>query len=179
MTELRNLIWLFPVLFLFHDLEEIFFLMPWVRKNHAAIIARFPQLPTQIINQVSSVSSTAFALGVLEELILILLICFFAFQYGWYALWSGGVLAFTFHLLVHLAQVVIYKEYIPVVITSLLCLPVCAIMIAAIIHTVKSADIWIYSSFVTLAMGLNLWLIHIGMAAFDRQKLRGSDTTLP
>lgn len=40
----RQLIWLFPVFFILHDMEEVFTMVPWM-EQHPALMARLPFAP--------------------------------------------------------------------------------------------------------------------------------------
>lgn len=130
MVSMRNLqevymelyIWLFPILFIFHDIEEIGF-ETWLKKNKTMLGERFPF----VIKCYDHYSTEGIAFAVMEEFILCLIICIIASitnnKYV-YLLWLGSFIAYSLHLIVHLIQFFVIRNYIPAVITSIICLPI-------------------------------------------------------
>lgn len=47
--DVQTLIWLFPIIFILHDFEEIIMIEKWMKTNSGAI---FEKLPTKIANRV-------------------------------------------------------------------------------------------------------------------------------
>ena len=154
-------IWLLPLLFVFHDFEEIIGMKAWVARNGADISKRFPPF-TFIFNNLTS--TAGFALAVAEEFVLLLIICSLTFT-GiriFNLLWLGTFIAFTLHLVVHIGQAVVIRKYIPAHATSILVLPV---SVWIIIDCFKTADfspieIIVYSLGATVAVAANLFLAH-------------------
>lgn len=68
---MESYIWLFPLLFIFHDMEEIIGLIPWYQKNKKLLEKRFPK----ICKVYADVSTEGFAFAVLEELVLCIVVC--------------------------------------------------------------------------------------------------------
>jgi hypothetical protein len=60
------LVTLFPLIFMFHDFEEIIFMKSWLVKNSDYLQNRFPVFSKQIL-KLNGISTSAFALGVAEE----------------------------------------------------------------------------------------------------------------
>lgn len=60
-------IWLFPILFIFHDFEEIIFMRAWINKNRSFLRGRFPVLAPKMFAHFDPITTSAFALGVAEE----------------------------------------------------------------------------------------------------------------
>lgn len=174
MTEITTLLWFLPLLFIFHDFEEIIFIQPWLRKNGAHLSSRFPALSARFLGQTASLTTSAFALGVAEEFLIICAITITAYMTGWYYLWLGTFIAFTIHLVIHIGQAVIFKGYVPSLITSILCLPVCTVIIVNFIASTQASlpYVALFSSIAFILMLLNLALIHKAMARFDRWVIR-------
>ncbi len=118
-------IWLFPVIFIFHDMEEVIGIENWLHENYSTIVRRFPPAD-RILKAYSGVTTAGFALAVYEELLVLIGVSLLAdltecrFILG---LWFGGLIGFTFHLVIHLAQAVYIRRYIPALITSIIALP--------------------------------------------------------
>ena len=157
---MNQYLWLFPILFVFHDFEEIIGCRLFVTKNGAAITQRFPKIAFIFNN----FSTEGFALAVTEELVLLLIICGLTFTgiRAFNLLWLGTFIAFTLHLVVHIGQAIVIRKYIPALATSILVLPVSLWLIADCIKVsdFSPIEIIIYSLAATVAVGANLLLAH-------------------
>ncbi len=80
-------IWLFPLLFIFHDMEEIIGFIPWLNHNQKFLKEKYPK----IIRQYEQTSSEGFALAVFEELLLCISLCLISIFTNWYGLWLGAI----------------------------------------------------------------------------------------
>ncbi|MCB2360887.1 HXXEE domain-containing protein [Clostridium estertheticum] len=74
MSNIQVIIWLFPLLFIFHDLEEIIFMQAWISKNRLYLCERFPILSKKLLPHFDNITTSSFAFGVAEEFILISII---------------------------------------------------------------------------------------------------------
>ena len=63
---MKEYVWLFPIIFMFHDMEEIIGFKFFLRQNEAELKQRFPL----ILRRYKNFSTEGFALAVYEELIL-------------------------------------------------------------------------------------------------------------
>ncbi len=116
---------LLPIVFMVHDFEELIMFEPWLRKNRAEIARRFPPIDRVLGAHHDRLSPAGFAVAVSHEFILIAGITVAALATGVYGLWFGAFAAFALHLLVHIGQWLVYRKYVPCVITSVLALPYC------------------------------------------------------
>ncbi|MDO4462147.1 MAG: HXXEE domain-containing protein [Bacteroidia bacterium] len=114
----------FPLAFIIHDLEEMLFQHRWLVAHRESLSRRFPRMRF-VIEHLSGLSTKAFAVAVLEELVVLLLATAYVLVGGRYAveIWSALFIAFSVHLLVHLGQGLLVSGYVPGVITSILMLP--------------------------------------------------------
>lgn len=110
-----SIIWLLPLVFMLHDFEEIIFVEWWVNKNKVMLLKRFPR----VAKTYSELSTAAFALAVSEEFIILLFITLAAVIFKWYYLWFGALIGFAAHLVVHLVQWMVFKKYIPAIVTTI------------------------------------------------------------
>lgn len=168
MNDIQVLIWLFPLLFMFHDFEEIIFMRAWVSKNKSDFYERFPVLSKKLLPHFGNMTTSAFALGVAEEFILISIITVVSYMTNWYGLWIGSFIVFTLHLLIHCFQALIVKKYIPCIVTSVICMPICIYMIMKIIQIFALNTIILYSILFFIIMVINLGFIHKFMAKFSK-----------
>lgn len=161
---MKEIIWLFPVIFMFHEMEEIIGFRFWLRENKAMLCEKYPK----IAKEYEYHSTEGFALAVFEEYILCLLISAVAVCSGWYGLWFGGFIAYGIHLIIHIGQLIVIRKYIPVLATSLLTLPISVYFIIKsngyLMYSVS--QIIIYSIIGMVVIGSNLKLIHILMNKF-------------
>lgn len=166
------LIWLFPILFIFHDFEEIIFMQVWISKNKNYLCDRFPKVCKKLLPHFENITTSSFALGVAEEFIIISIITVISYAMSWYDLWIGLFIAFTFHLLIHCFQAVILRKYVPAIVTSIICLPICIYMIKQIIQVFRLNTIILYSIFGFIIMVINLCVIHKIMGIFSKWLVR-------
>lgn len=168
MKDIEILIWLFPILFIFHDFEEIIFMQGWIGRNKAYMQKRFPRLAKRMLPHFESITTSSFALGVAEEFVLISIITMVSYLTNWYALWIGLFMAFSLHLVMHCIQAVVLRGYVPAVITSLICLPACFYILNNTVQLYNLDTLIQFSILGVLLMIANLAVIHKGMNSFSR-----------
>jgi len=168
MNNIQVIIWLFPILFIFHDFEEIIFMQPWISKNREYLSERFPTLSKKLLPHFDNITTSSFALGVAEEFILISIITVISYVMNWYSLWAGLFIAFTLHLVVHCFQTLIVRKYVPAIVTSIICLPICFYIIKHIVKLLTLDTVVLYSIFGFIIMVINLGVIHKFIDVFSR-----------
>lgn len=156
------LLWSLPVMFALHDAEEVLFLPSWLSRNRELLARRFPRLSCRLLPHFAGITPMAFAAMAAEELALLLAVTVYAAVTHDYYPWLALLLAFTVHLLVHIAQWVAVGRYLPVVATSLLCLAGCGWGL----HTIADSRLFTLREFVCCGVAgcavaaANLWLLH-------------------
>lgn len=80
---MHTYIWLFPLLFIFHDMEEIIGIIPWLHRNHKFLSEKYPAITRAIMKQYGQASTEGFALAVFEELLLCILLCLISLVIDW------------------------------------------------------------------------------------------------
>ena len=129
--SMREYLLLLPIIFIFHDMEEIVGI-EWFYSNNAWLFERYPK----ILNTYKGMTHMGFSAAVYEEFIPFFGVSLFAYYFPGqvvFALWYGIFLALAGHFVIHIGQALAIRKYIPCVITSLICLPV------SIVILVKSA----------------------------------------
>ncbi|MGM9694406.1 MAG: HXXEE domain-containing protein [Alloprevotella sp.] len=113
-----------PVAFLLHDAEEVAVQHRWMVKHGEELQERFPRF-RPLLCHLQRLDTKAFALAALEEFAVLLCAtaCVLADAPFALELWAALFLAFSLHLLLHLAQAVAVRGYVPGLVTSLLLLP--------------------------------------------------------
>ena len=168
MDDMKLIIWLFPILFIFHDFEEIIFIQSWIHKNKRYLVDKFPMLSKKLLPHFESITTSSFALGVAEEFVLISIITIASYVMNWYGLWVGLFIAFALHLVIHCFQTLIVRKYVPAIVTSVICLPICIYIIKHIIQLFPFGTVVLYSILGFIIMLVNLGIIHKGMNSFSK-----------
>ena len=118
-----TLIWLFPLAFLLHDLEELLLFESWSKKNAGLIMERVrPRVPAFLEKQLGTVlnkSTRQFAIPIALIFILTCVSSFLAVQFGQYAFFLMAASLFFMHAFMHIGQAILMRKYIPALITSL------------------------------------------------------------
>lgn len=114
----HTLIWLFPVVFMFHDFEEIVFWERWLNKHGHEIQRRLPAFMAKRVGAIVEKSTAQAVFPISLIFSLTALSSFLATEYQIYGplLFAGGL--FFVHGFVHVGQAVALKRYVPAVITS-------------------------------------------------------------
>lgn len=156
-------LWMFPLLFIFHDMEEIIGLVPWIHLNETLMVQKAPA----ILKIHKGITTEGFALAVFEEFIIVLsitLLAYFSQSRALELVWLGGFVAFALHLLLHIGQSILLRKYIPALITSILCFPISAYLITDIVHLwrVSTSEFFLFSlvgsGIVVINLLFALWL---------------------
>ena len=168
--KIETLCWLFPVVFIIHDFEEIIMMRPWISKNSQMLKKRFPVLYPKFISKAGKLSTSSFALVVLEEFILLVIITYITVEYGFYSMWTGLLMAFFLHLIIHLIQSLVVRIYTPFIITSMLASGYCIFAIISLQKTQlvdwKQTLYWTVFFFITLVA--NLLFVHKMAGRFEK-----------
>lgn len=148
---------LFPLWFMFHEMEEIIFFRHWVNKNGVRIQSRYPRISRPLLH-FGKVATATFSIAVFEELLLVGIAIYVAIFQQMHCIWVILIGAFTIHLLFHLIGAIILGRYTPGSFTALLSLPYC---IYAVIHfgnLFTPIQILFWTFVGLLFSGINLWI---------------------
>ena len=121
MRILFTMIWLFPILFILHDFEEILMITAWQEKNKQYIASR----PGKFIPYNFKGSTSSIAFGVAIEFLIISALTIISYLSNSFIGWFGLFTAFVIHLVLHIIMCINFKRYVPGVLTSILFLPIC------------------------------------------------------
>lgn len=137
--DFQTLIWLFPIMFVFHDLEEIIMLERWLNKNSDKVYNKLPKkIADRVINHFS-MSTAQFSVAVLIIFLFVSSSTYLANQYmnsgplGNIYLFTIMITIFFLHTFTHIGQSIILKSITPGVITSIfIVLPYSVILFRAL-----------------------------------------------
>ena len=102
---------LFPSLFMLHELEEIVWMPSFVKKISA-------QFPDNLI--LSYYTPFAFNAIVLEQFLILLLSLFLSYWFNNYTIYATIVIAYIYHVFGHLIQTIVLRNYVPGLLTGIL-----------------------------------------------------------
>jgi hypothetical protein len=114
--------------FIAHEVEEILTQRDWVLKNAATLKQRFPKL-AKVFDHLLTLDTKAFAFAVIEEAIVIVLAINLSIRMDWFLFLFGIFFAYTLHLLVHIIQGIIFRGYVPGLVTTCIFFPFYAYII--------------------------------------------------
>lgn len=140
-----------------HEMEEIIGAGIWLDRNKD-IVRRYNRLSALYQN----FSSEGFSAAVLEEYLLCIMVTGASIYFDVYIVWIGAFIAFSLHLLVHIIQSMVIKRYIPALASSVILLPISAILICKAIYAFEYAFLGVAISSVicTILAALNLIFAH-------------------
>ena len=124
---MREYLLLLPIIFIFHDMEEIVGFGWFFRKN-MWLFDKYPRVTAMY----RDTSEMAWKIGVYEEFVPFFGVSLWAYYFPSeviYAVWFGFFLDLTAHFIVHILFSVVIKKYIPSLITSIICLPVSVLIL--------------------------------------------------
>lgn len=124
---MREYLLLLPIIFIFHDMEEIIG-FGWFFKNNPFVFERFPK----VTNTYRGFTYMGFASAVYEEFIPFFGVSLLAYYFPGkvlYGLWFGIFMALAGHFFIHIGHTIYIRKYIPSFITSVICLPVSIIIL--------------------------------------------------
>jgi len=160
--DLKFLIAIFPVVFMFHDFEEIVFFKFWLTKNKEALRDRFPRIAEYALPHLEKLSTAALSLAVAEDFILLSIVTYASIWWDHYLVWFAIFMAFSIHLILHCIQWIIFRRYIPGIVTSLLSLPYCVytFFCFSLADIMNAAQMVLWTIVGLVMMILNLFLAH-------------------
>lgn len=171
---MNDYFWIFPLIFIFHDMEEVIGLRLWIEKNKSLIAERFPR----ILKTYQDFSTEGFAAAVYEELILCILIslfCVITQNSIIHDIWLGAFIGCTIHFAIHILQTCILRMYIPATITSIICLPVSVFIILKCLGQIGNLSVatacWIIAGMIVT--GINLIFAQKLIGCFTRLASKG------
>jgi magnesium-transporting ATPase (P-type) len=123
--NVQTLIWLFPIAFVLHDLEEIIMVERWMYKNRHVIYDKLPKKIADKVIKQFSMSTAQFSVAVFVIFIFVSSSTYMASQYindgplGNMYFFTIMLLIFFIHVFIHVGQSIILRSITPGVITSI------------------------------------------------------------
>lgn len=165
MNSLSTIAWLFPIIFMIHDFEEIIFIESWKRKYKTELGAFKGKAPFSDFK-----STPSFSCAVAEEFFIFSVITLISCLTNNYIVWFAFYFACIFHFVIHIVLCIRFHHYVPGITTSILLLPVG-------VYTLYNGSLLMQSSIQVLIacavigtalLLLNLKLLHKLMPTFEK-----------
>ncbi len=116
----ETVMWLLPVMFMFHDFEEIIMMNAWGRRYAALLDERMPAGLRKLSRSTLNLSTAGFAFAVMLIFLSLSAATYACVDGGFLTVWTGMLVVYFVHLVIHLLQGLYLKKYVPAVITSIL-----------------------------------------------------------
>ena len=134
---------LFPSLFMLHELEEIIWMPSFVKK----LSAQFPD------NRIPSCYTPfAFNAIVLEQFLILMTSLYLSYQFNNYSIYASIIIAYIYHVFGHLIQTIVLRKYVPGLLTGSLT----SLFSIAFLKIEISVKLYGYSFLTLLVIVLNL-----------------------
>lgn len=117
-------VWMLPILFILHDFEEMIFMPLWKKRYYQKLLT----FKKPFFGSVTQ--GSAFAVGVLEEFIILVFISGFCQITHNSLLYLSFVIAYTAHFIIHYIMCLQFRGYVPGVVTVTLELPMVLMIIS-------------------------------------------------
>ncbi|MGO4886187.1 HXXEE domain-containing protein [Anaerobacillus sp. MEB173] len=152
--DVETLIWLFPIMFVLHDFEEIIMIEKWIKRNSSVIYEKVPRKVADRVIKQFSMSTAQFSVAVLVIFVFVSSSTYMASQYISHAplgninFFTVVLLIFFLHAFTHIGQSIFLRSITPGVITSIvIILPYSTILFNSLI---KNQVITWYTIYVSL-----------------------------
>ena len=140
---LTQFYFLFPALFMLHELEELIWMPSFVKK----LSAQFPDL-----RFLSYYTPFTFNAIVLEQFLILLLSLFLSYQFSNYTIYASIVIAYIYHVVGHLIQTFVIRKYVPGLLTGIFT----SLFSITFLKIESSVKLYGYSFMTLLVIVLNL-----------------------
>lgn len=161
--KIEQMAWLFPMLFMIHDFEEIILIKQWKRKQG------YNELKIKPYKDFRSTAS--FSMAVAQEFILFCLVTYFSVLFNRYFIWFGMFSAVVIHFVIHGVISMGIRRYHPGLITSVLLLPAGIYLMWKSIVDLEYPALTIAASILigVILLLVNLKILHKLMPVFERR----------
>lgn len=153
---LTQFYFLFPALFMLHELEEIIWVPSFIKK----LSAQFPD-----IRFLSYYTPLTFNAIVMEQLLLLMITLYLSYQSNNYTIYTTIVIAYIYHVFGHLIQTIVIRKYVPGLLTGIFT------SLFSLYFLKNKIPIRLYGySFITLALiFINLGLSFVVLSKMSRR----------
>lgn len=123
MNNMNFIVWMFPVIFMIHDFEEIILAEVWSIRYRKEINTIWPKRQPFGLKYIDSYYTPSFSIAVEVEFLIFSLISILSIIFQNYFLWYSTFLGLILHMIfIHILVCIWFKNYVPGVITSIILL---------------------------------------------------------
>ena len=142
--NIQTLMMLFPVVFMFHDFEELCFLESWIRKNADYLRNTFIGKNWLTLE---GYSTSAIGIGIMMMFLFVSATSILSVMFNLYALFFAAMIVFAIHNLFHIVQPILLRRYIPAMGSAIITLPYPLYVLRSMSHLnlFTGRDIFIFS----------------------------------
>ncbi|GAX88528.1 hypothetical protein EFBL_0137 [Effusibacillus lacus] len=116
--DLKTVVWLFPVVFMFHDLEEIITVEGWGRRNRHKLNRLLSARLATNFEKILNMTTAQFAVAVTVILVFVSSSTFLAANEGSYLFFVTCITVAFLHVFTHAGQSLLLGAYTPGVVTA-------------------------------------------------------------
>ncbi|MFT4415477.1 HXXEE domain-containing protein [Fredinandcohnia humi] len=169
--DVQTMIWLFPVVFILHDFEEIIMLESWIAKEGEKVSKILPNKISNRVMRQFTMTTAQMAVAVLVIFLFVSSATFMASQYvtngplGNIYFFTVLLLIFFIHVFTHVGQSILFRSITPGVVTSVLFVfPYSLLMLTSLLSSqlINWNTIWVTLPFAFLAIPVLLAAHWIG-----------------
>ncbi|MCM3714922.1 HXXEE domain-containing protein [Alkalihalobacillus oceani] len=113
-----TLIWLFPIVFMFHDFEEILTVENWTKQNKDAVMKKLRPFFRRHLSSSFQLTTLQFARNVFWLFLAIVIASLLAALYSFYFPFLMFLALFFAHVFTHIGQAIYVRRYTPGLISS-------------------------------------------------------------
>jgi Protein of unknown function with HXXEE motif len=118
--NIQILMMMFPVVFMFHDFEELCFLESWIRKNADFLRNKFAGKNWL---KLEGYSTSALGITIMMMFLFVSLTSILSVIFNLYALFAAAMIFFALHNFFHIIQPIMLRRYIPAMGSSIITIP--------------------------------------------------------
>lgn len=115
-----TVMWLFPIVFMFHDFEEILYVEPWLRRHGGRILEKMSPLARRFASSSLGMTTRDFAGDVFWVFLVVVASTVAAVMFSFYDLYLILLLIFFLHVFTHIGLCLYTRSITPGVVTAVL-----------------------------------------------------------
>ena len=146
-------VWLLPLIFVFHSLEEIIGFGLWLKGQDDYLNKKYPF----IFKRYKYFTTESFTINFTWQFAALSIICAIGYLTNTNVVWSiwiGGLFALMIHFIIHIFLSLLFNQYVPSLLTSIIGMPFLIWLMISVFKTIAFGDI------------IDVVFIFVGLIAF-------------
>lgn len=160
---LESFIWLFLVVFVLHEFEEILTMETWLKRHRDILEHIVPKRIKPVVLKLANSTTPVFTAVIMEEFILLAIATLAMAEWALYDLFAALVLGYFIHILIHGAQAIYLRRYIPGLYFGFVsgAYSLYVLIYFGRLAYVDWSKVWVLTPILLIIMGLNLFGGHL------------------